>query len=207
MIRSNFYNIIHLSISFILIFISYNVTQTFQTSSDYAKHGAFAVGTIYFVFCLSNLILSSYLIQLLGVKLTLILSSLTYVLFIAANIKYNIWLLYLSAFLLGLGAALLWTAQGVYVAVSIGKHELINNLVPSSTQGFMNGVFFGIFQCSLTIGNLIASLLFHLKYDQWIIFTIMTIIAGLGTISLIFTRPIKIPEDKSKRFYSIISYK
>jgi len=180
--------------------MSFNVAQTFQTSSNYAKDGAFAIGILYLVFCLANLTLSSYIIRLLGVRLILILSSLTFVLFIAANIKYNTPTLYLSAFLVGLGGALLWTCQGVYVAVSINKYERVNNLVPSSTQGFLNGIFFGIFQLNLTIGNLIASFLFRLNYHQWIIFTIMTVIAGIGVISLIFLRPIKMPRNTSKRF-------
>jgi hypothetical protein len=198
--RSNLYNVIHLSLAFLLIFMSYNVAQTFQTSSDYAKHGAFAVGIIYLVFCLSNLALSSYIVQLLGVRLTLILSSLTYVLFIAANIKFNVWALYISSFLLGLGAALLWIAQGVYVTLSINKYERANDLPPSSTGGFINGLFFGLFQINLIIGNLLASLLFHLKYPQWIIFTIMTAIAGCGSFTFIFLRSSKMPTMKSKIF-------
>jgi len=180
--------------------MSFTVAQIFQTSSNYAKDGAFAVGILYLVFCLVNLTLSSYITRLLGVRLTLILSSLTFVSFIAANIKYNTWTLYFSAFLVGIGSALLWTGQGVYVAVSINKYERVNNLVPSSTQGFLTGIFFGILQLNATIGNLIASLLFRLNYHQWIIFTIMTVIAGIGAISLIFLRPIKIPRNTSKRF-------
>jgi MFS family permease len=195
--RSSLYNVIHLSLSFVLIFLAFYVTQTFQTSSDYAKDGSFALGIIYIVFCFANLVLSSYITRLIGVRLTLIISSLTYVLFIAANIKYNIWLFYTSAFLLGIGAALLWTAQGVYVAVSINKHERVNNLVSSSTQGFINGVFFGLFSTSQTIGNLVASFLFRLNYQQWIIFTIMTSIAGAGVIGFIFLRPVKIPINTS----------
>ncbi|CAM2702413.1 unnamed protein product [Rotaria socialis] len=136
--RSNFYNITHLSVSFFFIFTSYSVAQTFQTSSDYAKSGAFAIGIIYLLICVSNAGLSAYIIRLLGVRLTLILSSITYALFIACNIRYNIWSLYICAFLLGFGAALLWTAQGVYVTISTNKHEQINNLVQSSTRGFMN---------------------------------------------------------------------
>ncbi|CAF2321863.1 unnamed protein product [Rotaria sp. Silwood2] len=204
--RSYFYNVIHLSLSFFFIFMSYGITQTFQTSSDYAKDGAFAVGIIYLVFCLSNLALSSYITRRLGARLTLIFSSLTYVLFIACNIKYNRWLLYICAFLVGFGAALLWAAQGVYVTISTNKHEEINNLVSSSTRGFMNGMFFGIVQLNHIIGNLLVSFLFGLKFDQWIIFTIMTSIAGLGTFSLIFLRPIKIPKvEKQESFLSSLS--
>ncbi|UJR24944.1 hypothetical protein I4U23_006308 [Adineta vaga] len=201
--RSNIYNIIHLSFSFVLIFISYGVTQLFQTSSNYSKDGAFAVGIIYIVFCLANLALPSYVIELLGIRLTLILSSLTYVLFIAANIKYNQWTLYISAFLLGIGAALLWTAQGVYVTIATNKHEQVNDLVPSSTRGLMNGIFLGFFSLNQTFGSLLVSVLFYWKLQEWIIFTVMTAIAGLGSMSLVCLRPIKIPQQTDQR--SILS--
>ena len=202
--RSSLYNIIHLSLSFFLIFLSYNVAQTFQTSSDHAQDGAFAVGIIYLVFCLANLALSAYLVRILSVRLTLILSSLTYVLFIAANIKYYRLLLFVSAFLLGLGAALLWTAHGAYVAISITKYERSNNLYASSSQGLLNGIFFGIYQFQSTVGNLLASYLFHLNYPQLTIFTILTVIAAIGSIGLIFIRPVKLPENTST--YEIFNY-
>ena len=204
--RSNLCNVIHLSLSFVFIFMSFNVAQTFQTSSDYAKHGALAVGIIYLVLCLSNLTLSSYLTQLLGLRLTLIISSLTYVSFIASNIKYNVWTLYISSFFLGFGAALLWTAQGVYVTLSINKYEQVNGLPQSSTVGFINGIFFGLFQLHQIIGNLIVSILFRLKFHQWIIFTVMTAIAGCGTLGLVFLRSIKIPTMKSKIFIHLFIY-
>ncbi|CAF1177990.1 unnamed protein product [Adineta steineri] len=201
--RSYLYNIIHLSISFVLIFLSYFVAQTFQTSSDYAKDGAFAIGIIYIVFCLSNLALSQNITQLLGLRITFIVSSLTYILFIAANIKYIKWVLYISAFLVGLGAALIWTAQGAYVAIATNKYEQANNLEPSSRLGFTNGMFFSIYSCSLVFGNLLASFLFHRKYDEWIIFTVMSAIAGLGSFSLIFVRPVTIPKQTKQN--SILS--
>ncbi|CAF0944466.1 unnamed protein product [Rotaria sordida] len=201
--RSNFYNIIHLSLSFFLILTPFGVTQIFQTSSDHAKDGAFALAITSLVFCLTNLVLSSYITRSLGVRLTLIFSSVAYVPFIASNIKYNRWTLYISGFLVGVGAALLWTAQGVYVTISTNKHEQVNNLVPSSTRGLMNGTFFGIFQLHQIIGNLLVSFLFHIKLDEWIIFTILTSICGLGTFSLIFLRPVEIPKDGKKQ--SILS--
>ncbi|CAF3791677.1 unnamed protein product [Rotaria sordida] len=183
--------------------MSYNVTQIFQTSSDHAKDGAFALGIIYLVFCLTNLVLSSYITRSLGIRLTLIFSSLTYVSFAASNIKYNKWTLYISAFLIGLGAAFLWTAHGVYVTISTNKHEQVNNLVSSSTRGLMNGTFFSIYQLNQIIGNLLVSFLFHIKLDEWIIFTILAGIGGLGTFSLIFLRPIKMQKDRKKQ--SILS--
>ena len=199
--RSNITNVVHLSLSFFLIFMSYNVAQTFQTSSDYARDGAFAVGVIYLVFCLTNLALSSILTQVLGVRLTLVLASITYGLFIASNIHYHRWTLYLSSFLLGLGAALLWTAHGVYVTVSTSEHERVNHLPASSTRGLVNGVFFGIFQLNLTVGNLLAAWLFYLEFKPWAVFTVMTILAACGSLSLIFLRGVNIPRKTSRFFF------
>ena len=197
--RSNVLAIIHLAISFVFIFMSFFVAQTFQTSSDHPQDGAIAVGIVYFVFCLSNFFLSSFLTKVFGVKLTLILSSLTYGFFIGSNIYFNRWILFISSFLVGLGAALLWTAQGVYVTVSTTNHEQINHLPSSSTRGFLNGIFFGIFALSLAIGNLIAAYLFRLQLAQWMIFTIMTAIAAIGTILMIFLRPVQIPVEENEK--------
>src|SRR3984957_17360138 len=183
--RSNVYNVVHLGIAFFLIFMSFGVAQIFQTSSDHPRSGAIALSIVYSCFCVSNLMFASYLTRLLNVRLSLILASFTYVAFVACNIKYNIWILYITSFTLGLGASLLWTAQGVYVTLSTSQHEVINDLSPSSTRGFMNGVFFACFQVSFTLGSLIAAFLFRFKLRQWIIFTIMTVISGCGTLSLI----------------------
>ena len=176
--------------------MSFFVAQTFQTSSDHARDGAIAVGLLYFVFCFANLAFSAFLTKRIGVKLTLILSSFTYGLFIASNIYHHRWTLFVSSFLVGLGAALLWTAQGVYVTVSTNNHEQINGLPPSSTRGSLNGIFFGIFGLSLALGNLVASYLFHLQLAQWIIFSIMTSIAATGSLIMMFLRPVKIPADE-----------
>ena len=190
--RSNIVHVAHLGISFFLIFMAYGVAQTYQTSSTFAKDGAFAVALIYLAFCLSNLFLSSYLLKMLGLKLIFIVSSTTYPLFIAANIYFNRWALFITALLLGIGAALFWTAQGVFVTLSAKKYEELNNLPASTTRGFVNGVFFSIYLFHQMCGSAIASILFHLQYPTWIIFTVMTILAIAGVISLIFLPSIKI---------------
>jgi hypothetical protein len=196
--RSNLYNVVHLSLSFFLIFMSYNVAQTFQTSSDNAKDGAFAVGIIYLVFCCANLALSSFVVRVIGVRLTLIISSVSYGLFIASNIQHNRWALFVSSFLLGLGAALLWIGQSVYVAMSTIEYEQVNDQPASSAAGFVNGLFFGLFQLNQTAGNLLAACLFRLQFEQWIVFSVMTVIAACGTVSLIFLRSVNTPSDSSK---------
>ncbi len=170
--------------------MSFGVAQMFQTSSDHAESGAVALSLIYISFCMSSLMIASCLVQLFGVRLSLITASLIYVSFTACNIKYNMWVLYVISLTLGIAGSVLWTAQGVYVTLSMSQHETLNNLNFSSTRGFMNGIFFGVFQLSQTLGTLVASFLFYLQLRQWIIFTIMTAICGCGTMSLFLLRPV-----------------
>lgn len=62
-------------------------------------------------FTFSNFVAAS-IVSALRPKLCLILGSLTYVAFVAANIHYNMIALYISSGFLGVGASVLWTAQG-----------------------------------------------------------------------------------------------
>ena len=181
------------------------VAQMFQTSSDHPESGTIALCLLYATFCLSNLVLSSYIVQFLGLRLSLILASVGYVGFTACNIVYNIWLLYVISFIMGLAASILWTAQGVYVTIVTSEHETRNHLEPLSTRGFMNGIFFCFMQVSQTFGNLIATLLFYLQLRQWIIFSTMTAICACGTISLCLLRPVYMPRKSGIEVNALFS--
>jgi hypothetical protein len=65
----------------------------------------------------------------------LVLGTMTYVVFVAANIVYNEWMLYGSSALMGMGAAVLWTSHGAYITAVISAHEYANGLPPSSKRG------------------------------------------------------------------------
>ena len=178
-------NGIHLGLSFCAVFMAFSVSQNFQTSSDHKKQGANALGILYACFTAANFI-SSFVVSSLGSKLCLILGSLTYVLFVAANIVYVELLLYLSSGLLGLGASVLWTAQGAYISNCSALHEQTLGLPPSSTLGFFNGLFFSIFQVNQLLGNLLAAALFKADVSTGTIFIVMTAICASGALTLLF---------------------
>ncbi|CAF1559746.1 unnamed protein product, partial [Didymodactylos carnosus] len=195
---SKLYHVMHLGLSFLFIFMSFGVAQLFQTSSDHARSGAVALFIVYGVFSLSNLLLSSYLTQIFGLKLTLFLSSLTYVSFVAMNISYNKYALYTASALLGLGAALIWTAQGSYVLILAREHETLNMMGISSQLGYFNGLFNSIFAMNQTLGNVIAALLFYYKVKESRIFIVMSVVGALGSLSILFLKNVK-QEQKEKR--------
>ena len=198
-------NVVHLGLSFLLVFMAFSVSQTFQTSSDHGRQGAIALGILYASYALSSLFLSSFVTRLLGIKLTLFLSSLTYVSFVAVNIKFNVYTLYFISALVGVGSSLIWTAQGVYVSLSTTQHEIANHFEPSSKRGIFNGLFFCCFQMNTTIGFGVASLLFYLNIELWLIFIILTVIGVIGSISLLFLRQVETDHLEQRSVFSSIS--
>jgi MFS transporter, NAG-T family, sugar:H+ symporter len=181
-----------MSASFCLIFMSFSSAQNFATSRS-GNVGSNTLGILYSVFMVTNIV-SSAIVSRLGPKLALIFGSMTYVLYVAANIIYTPWSMYPAGFLLGVGAAVLWTAQGVYITRCSGYHEVANDLPLKSSIGFFNGLFFSIFQVNQLLGNLLVALLFLQDVATNVIFIITSLIAASGTVLLTFIH--KMPPPK-----------
>ena len=94
-------------------------------------------------------------------------------------------LLYASSAVIGLGAAILWTAQGGFIAACAGQHEEENGLAAHSTMGQFNGLFFSLFQLNQFVGNLLAALLYTYRASQSAVFGMMTVICGCGVATLL----------------------
>ena len=181
--RTPLTNALHLSLSFCLIFLAFSVAQNSQTSLD-PKVGAIGLGILYAVFTLSNTF-SAWVVNSTSTRLSLFFGALTYALYVAANIHTLPLLLYPSSAIIGLGAAILWTAQGSFIAHSSAQHERAHSLPPHSTMGYFNGIFFSIFQVNQFLGNLLAALLYTYQATQAAVFGVMTVICGCGVATLL----------------------
>ncbi len=115
-------NAVHFGSSVCLVFMAFSVSQNFQTSSDHKAAGATALGILYACFAASNFV-SSFIVTTLGSKLCLIIGAITYALFVAANIAFVEAILFASSALIGVGASILWTAQGAYISNCAALHE------------------------------------------------------------------------------------
>jgi len=197
--KTSVVNVVIMSISFCLTFLSFSAAQNYATSADDNSNdsdhvGSTSLGILYSVFTFGN-ILSSVAVRYMGPKVSLILGSVTYGLFVAANILFKAYVMFPAAALLGLGAALIWTAEGVYVTRCAEYHETVNNLPASSTSGYFNGIFFFIFQINQFLGNALVALLFLTGISTATIFVITTFIALGGTCILFFIRNMPHPDD------------
>eukprot|EP01079_Euglenida_sp_SAG-EU17-18_P010431 gene10431-277_t len=151
--NGNVYNMFLLSISLFLIFASYNTIQDF--ASTILDEPGFPLGTVatcllYVIFSLANFI-SPTVVQALGEVRAMGLAAFTYFLY-ACSLVYIIPVLVLLASVgIGLGAAVLWTAEG----------SLYATCAPPRWRGLWGGVIASVAQgWSLLPGNILSIFLY-----------------------------------------------
>ncbi|XP_058509290.1 UNC93-like protein MFSD11 [Solea solea] len=144
------FNVVILGVGFLLVFTAFNtcanVEQTVVKSLNndtFTGSGYHSLGIIYGVFSVSNL-LAPMIVTVIGPKFSMFLSGLLYSGYIAVFIIPSTWSFYLTSVLIGVGAALLWTAQG---------HFLVENS-EALTINRNTGMFWALLQCSMLFGNL-----------------------------------------------------
>nr|XP_019949975.1 PREDICTED: UNC93-like protein MFSD11 [Paralichthys olivaceus] len=144
------FNVVILGVGFLFIFTAFttcgNVEQTVVKSLENATFtgsGYHSLGIIYGIFSFSNL-LAPAVVTVIGPKITMFISGLLYSGYIAVFIIPSTWSFYFTSVLIGMGAALLWTAQG---------HFLVENS-EASTINRNTGMFWALLQCSMLFGNL-----------------------------------------------------
>ncbi|RKO90234.1 major facilitator superfamily domain-containing protein [Blyttiomyces helicus] len=187
-----------LGTAFLLIFSAFTVITTLTSSVLPKGLGFPALATIYIGLSLSNLVASSVVARL-GVKLSLIVGALTYILLdlayigcfaVAGHATLQYLILLPAAALLGFGAAILWAAQGAYVKLSSSDANV----------GFHSGLFFGIFLFNSVLGPIGAAQLYKANIDQSIIFTILTVVACTGVLLLlVLKKEPRDPEAEARR--------
>lgn len=168
--------------------------QNFATSRT-GTLGTNTVGVLYVVFTVATLF-SSAAVRKLGPKLAMLVGSFTYAGYVAANILYTPGVMYPAGALLGVGAALIWTGQGVYITRSSRYYELASGLPARSTVGHFNGVFWSIFQVNQFLGNLLVALLFAYHISERTVFAITSLVALGGCLCLQMLRNLPNPDDE-----------
>ncbi|CAL9692809.1 unnamed protein product [Knipowitschia caucasica] len=143
-------NIVVLGFAFMFMFTAFqtcgNIEQTVlisYNSTDFHGTGYTSMAIIYGVFSASNLIAPS-VVTVVGPQLSMFVSGLLYSAYIAMFIHPFTWSFYTASVVVGIGAAVLWTAQGNVLATNSSE----------STIGRNSGIFWALLQFSLFFGNL-----------------------------------------------------
>ncbi|XP_058233642.1 UNC93-like protein MFSD11 isoform X2 [Hemibagrus wyckioides] len=111
------------------------------------------------------------------------ISGLLYSGYIAVFIIPSTWSFYLTSVLIGMGAALLWTAQGRFL---VGNSD-------ASTINRNTAMFWALLQCSMLFGNLYVYIDWKGKSDisdkdRKTMFIALLVTSAIGTLSFLFLR-------------------
>ncbi|XP_066498701.1 UNC93-like protein MFSD11 [Hoplias malabaricus] len=179
--RKTLLNIIVLGGGFMLMFTAFqtcgNIEQTVIKSFNntaFQGSGYTSMAIIYGVFSASNLIAPS-VVAVIGPQLSLFFSGLVYSGYIAMFILPTTWSFYTLSVLVGIAAAVLWTAQGNLLTINS----------TDSTIGRNSGLFWALMQFSLFWGNLYIYVAWRdkvhiLDQDRKTVFITLTVISLVG---------------------------
>ncbi|CAD5229847.1 unnamed protein product [Bursaphelenchus okinawaensis] len=152
-------NVLQLSFSFFLVFTAYSsaafisevLLDQYAEKGELSKHAGYhSQAIIYVVFTFSNFF-AAPILNKIGTKASLIVGASTYFMFYAGFLFMNEYLIYILSGVLGIGAAIIWTAQGKYLSLN-------SNEANSSKH---SGLSWAIFQMCLICGGIFLFILFE----------------------------------------------
>ncbi|XP_013886818.1 UNC93-like protein MFSD11 [Austrofundulus limnaeus] len=174
-------NIVILGLGFMFMFTAFqtcgNIEQTIIksfNSSEFHGSGYTSMAIIYGVFSASNLMAPS-VVTVIGPQISMFVSGLIYSGYIAMFIHPLTWSFYTASVLVGVAAAVLWTAQGNVLAINS----------TDNTIGRNSGIFWSLLQFSLFFGNLYIYCAWHghvhiTDKDRRTVFISLTVISLVG---------------------------
>lgn len=191
-------NIIILGFGFMFMFTAFqtcgNIGQTVIksfNSTEFHGSGYTSMAIIYGVFSASNLIAPS-VVTVIGPQLSMFFSGLLYSGYIAMFIYPYTWSFYTASVLVGIGAAVLWTAQGNVLAINSTDRTIGRN----------SGIFWALLQFSLFFGNLYIYCAWHghvhiTDKDRRTVFISLTVISLVGCFLFFLIRKPEPPPASS----------
>ncbi|XP_006013427.1 UNC93-like protein MFSD11 [Latimeria chalumnae] len=196
MVNYSTLNTVFLGIAFMFIFTAFttcgNIEQTVLkslTNSSFSGSGYNSLAIIYGVFSASSLIAPS-VVALIGPQFSMLISGVIYSGYIAVFIKPITWTFYVASVLIGLAAAVLWTAQGNFLVINSDSSSINKN----------TGVFWALLQCSMLFGNLYIYLEWNGKEvitdsSRTKLFVALSVLSLVGTAVFILLRKVEQQEE------------
>lgn len=138
---------------------------------SYTADGFISMCIIYACLAIANWFAPAF-VNFLGPRVSMIISGLTYIVFIANFLYPLTWLLYVVSVIVGVGAALIWTAQGNYLTLCSTDQTMSRN----------SGLFWALLQCSFLWGNIFVFTYIKTDDDGTIEKTTITVIYSVLTV-------------------------
>ena len=200
-----FFNIIWHSLAFLFIFTSYNTIAALvqRVLLDYQKEtalsqtpftgidGYLSCVLVYLTYGISNW-LAPMFIKKFSARFSMLIGSIFYITYLLAFIYPNTTILWIFSILLGFGAALVWTGQGVFLSINSNDKNIDRN----------SSIFFTIENSTMIWGNIYLFYIWkgadritsEIRIPFFIIFSV---IMAIGSVLLVFLRKWPIEEKES----------
>jgi len=151
-------NVLLISVSFLLLFVAFESMSKLQSSINVVNNlGTWANAAVYASLILSCMFMPSILIKWLKVKWTLVLCIFCYSTYIGAQFYPEFYTLLPTAFILGMGAAPMWSAKCTYLTQVAHRFAGLDGSDPEPVVVKFFGIFFFFFQCNSVLGNIIST--------------------------------------------------
>lgn len=174
--KTDVVNVVMLSVSFFLLFSAFNTAQAYMTSL-HPENGHSCLGLLYITFAAATFFGPSIL-AVFGNKASLIFGAFFYLLmtFATGIVGFDVFLFFTS-FLVGVGAPLVWSANGSILVASSGDKLPV-----------MSGLFFAIYSANQLAGFLLSAVLKLFGLEIYLIFIIYGWIGFLGIALMFFLK-------------------
>ncbi|CAF1494994.1 unnamed protein product [Adineta ricciae] len=156
-IRQIYKNLAVLSIAFVLLFTAYSGIAALQSSLNTKGNvgiNSLLVNTIFIAF--GSIFLTGISIDIFGLKWTILIGEITYISYIAANVRPTPTLMYTTATVCGLVSAPLWTSKVAYVNCIARYHARHTQKKAELIISLFFGIFFAVFSMSTIWGNAVS---------------------------------------------------
>ncbi|EDV28265.1 uncharacterized protein TRIADDRAFT_63683 [Trichoplax adhaerens] len=192
-------NVILMGFAFMFIFTAFQTCSEIEQrvlksaeqeakmhNTTFTASGYNSLAIIYSVFAASNW-LGPSVVSVIGPKYSMLAGAIPYCLFIASLIQPLAATLYIASALVGVGAGILWTAQGNFLTINSDPDTIARN----------SGIFWALLQFSLLFGNLYVFLQLEgvsIISDEYryIIYSVLTVVCVIGTLGLLTLRKPKV---------------
>ena len=104
------------------------------------------------------------IVSFLGPRLGMFVGSIFYILLVLANMYPRYWTLVPASAGVGVGAAVLWTSQGIYMSRCAAREAAATGEPVDAVTGRLNGLFWTAFQFNGAVGLLLAGYLETVRF-------------------------------------------
>ncbi|XP_014680886.1 PREDICTED: UNC93-like protein MFSD11 isoform X2 [Priapulus caudatus] len=184
MMENKTLNVVLLGFAFMLIFTAFQTCTMVEKTvlEGTGVDGYVSLAILYAVFAASNWAAPS-IISVTGPKYAMVFGGVVYCIFIGLFLKPSTYSIYGGSAVLGIAAAVLWTAQGSYLTINSDSETISRN----------SGIFWALLQCSLLFGNLYAYFKFHGEIhiddsSRNTLFTVLLVTCCVGLLLLLLLR-------------------